>query len=73
MAELEEIKTKIILRNIKSSYIIRGIFAFLDEKPKLNMIIYNKELQNILSVDFECFKEISGKYIIGERNGKGKE
>ena len=37
------------------------------------MIAYNKELQKILLVDIRDFKEISGKYKIGERNGKGKE
>ena len=32
MAELEEIKTNKILTNIKSSYIIKEIFSFLEEK-----------------------------------------
>ena len=44
MAEFEEIKYKINLRDIKSSYMKKNIFSFLYEKPKLNMIVYNKEL-----------------------------
>ena len=37
------------------------------------MIIYNKNLQKILSIGIEQYKIISGKYILGERNGYGKE
>ena len=41
MAEKEE---SINLGDIKSTYIIKQIFSFLDGiKPLLNMIIYNKE------------------------------
>ena len=73
MVELEKIKTRVNLRDIKSSYIIKGIFSYLDEKDKLNLIIYNKELQKMILVDIEDYKKISGKYKIGEKNGKGKE
>jgi len=37
------------------------------------MIIYNKELQKICLVNIEDNKNISLKYRMGERNGKGKE
>ena len=37
------------------------------------MIFYNKELQNILFVDIEDYKKISGKYKIIDKNGKGRE
>ena len=40
MAEFKEIKY--LIGDIKSSYIIKGIFLFLNDKQKLNMIIYNK-------------------------------
>ncbi len=69
MAEL----SKIILANIKSSYITKGIFSYLEQKQKLDMIIYNKELQKILNVNIEDYKEMSEKYRIGERDRKGKE
>ena len=62
-----------IIEDIKSSYIIKEVFSFLSKKQKLNMIIYNKRLQNILGVDIEDYKKISGKYKIGEKNGIGKE
>ena len=70
MAEFKGIK---YLGDIKSSYIIKEIFLFLNEKLKLNMIIYNKQLQKIFGIDIFNYKKISGKYKIGEKNGKGKE
>ena len=71
MDELEKIKTNI--NSIKSTYNLKVIFSFINEERKLNMIIYNKELQKKLDVDIEEYKRISGKYKIGERNGKGRE
>ena len=73
MAEFEEIKYKINLRDIKSSYIINKIFLFLCEEQKLKMIVNNKEFQKICLVGIEDFKKESGKYKIGDKNGKGKE
>ena len=64
MTESENIQYKINNRYIKSSYILKTILSFLNEKQKLNMIIYNKELQKIFSVDIDYYKEISGKYMI---------
>ena len=61
------------LKDVKFFYIIKGIFSFLNEKQKLNMIIYNKTMQKMLLVDLNDYKRISGKYKIGERNGKGRE
>ena len=71
MDKLEEIKYKI--NSIKSQYILKLVYSFLNEKQKLNMIIYNKELQKKLDVDIEEYKKVSGKYKVGEKNGKGKE
>ena len=71
MAEFKELKNQI--REIKSSYIIKGIFLFLNEKQRLNIIIYNKKLQKILGVDIKDYKKVSGKYKLGEKNGKGRE
>ena len=73
MDKLEEKKNKVDLKGIKSFYITKGIFSFLEEKQKLNMVIYHKKLQKQLLIDLDYYKEISGKYKIGEKNGKGKE
>ena len=71
MDKLKEIKSNI--NSIKSTYILKEVFSFLYEKQKLNVIIYNKKLQKKLDVDIEEYKKISGKYKVGEKNGKGKE
>ena len=73
MAEIEDIKYKINFRDIKSLYILKTVFSYLNKKQLLNMIIYNKELQKIYSIDIDYYKEISGKYKIGGKNGKGRE
>jgi len=67
-----------VFKNIKSEknigkYVLKDIFSFLSKKIKLEIIIYNKELQKILDVNIEDYKRIRGVYRIGERNGKGKE
>ena len=64
---------KINYKDIKSSYIIKGIFSFLYAKHKLNIIMYNKELQNACNINMEDYKNTSGKYKISEKNGKGRE
>ena len=56
---------KIKIGDIKSAYIIRDVFSFINKKQKLNLIIYNKQLQNINGVNIEDYKEISYKYKIG--------
>ena len=68
--KLNSIDLKIL---IKSSYILKKIFSFLNEKKKLILINYNKKIQKRLQIDLEYFKKISGKEIIGDKNGKGKE
>ena len=73
MAESENVANIINSRYIKSSYIMKTVLSFLNEKQKLNMIIYNKDLQKICLVNIKDYKNISLKYRIGERNGKGKE
>ena len=73
MDEIGSIKNRINIRDINSSFIIKNIFSFLPEKQILNLIINNKQFQTLLSVDIKNYKKISGKYKIGEKNGKGKE
>ena len=73
MDKIGSIKNRINIRDINSSFIIKNIFSFLSEKQILNLIIYNKQFQTFLLVDIKNYKKISGKYKIGERNGKGKE
>ena len=62
-----------MLKNVKSSYFIRVIFSFMDEKKKLKLIKYNKSLKENMNIRLVNYKIFSGKYIIYEQNGKGKE
>ena len=61
------------LKGIKATYIIKDLFSFLPDAPKLNIILYNKYLQKLIGVDIQYYKKISGKYKIDGKNGKGKE
>ena len=72
--EFEEIKTNLtILKTIKSLYIVKEIFFFLNIKQRLSIIKYNKQLQEKLGIDIEEYKKISGKYKIIGKNGFGSE
>ena len=72
MDEFKKIKSEInIGESIESSYILKDIFSFLSEKQKLNIIIYNKHLQQKLDINIKNYKRIKGIYKEGKRNGKG--
>jgi len=62
-----------MLKNVKSIYILKIIFSFSDEKQKLKLIKYNKSLQTNLSISLKNYQYLSGKYIIYDSNGNGKE
>ena len=72
MVENEEMNSKKNIKDI-SPNCIDEIFPFLDEKRKLKIIRYNKELIKILEVTISDYRKISGKYKIGKKNGKGEE
>ena len=59
--------------SIKSSYILKNIFSFLDNKEIYEIIIYNKQIQANLQINIDDYKKLSGKYKEGEKNGIGKE
>ena len=62
-----------MLKNIKSSYFNAKIFAYIDERQKLKIIKYNKSLQKNMNISIINYIFFSGKYIIYESNGIGKE
>ena len=76
--EITHSENKII--NIKNSIlfdmendIVQKVISYLGEKKKLKMVKYNKNLQNKLDIKLTHYKMYSGKYIIYEENGRGKE
>ena len=61
------------MKNLKSSYFIINLFAYISDKRKFQIALYNKNLQKILGLTFLDYRRISGKYIIGDMNKFGKE
>ena len=62
-----------LLKNIKSEYTIKILFYHLDEKIKLKLIKYDKNLQNTININLNNYKFFSRRYIEFETDGKGKE
>ena len=62
-----------MLSDVKSKYIIRLIMSLLNENLKLYLIKYNNNLQNILGIDLAYYKNFSGRFIVKEKGGRGKE
>ena len=73
MSKFKNIKSTINPLNPESSNIIKLIFSFLMNRKKLLIINYNKELQNLISVNIEDYKNSCVRFKVGGRNGKGKE
>ena len=46
---------------------------YLNENKRLEIIKFNKKLQKLFQISIKDYQEKSGRYIIGEKNGKGKE
>ena len=62
-----------MLKKIKSLYFIKNLFEYIEEIKKLKLIKYNKSLQKIINVSVNNYIHLTGKYIIYESNGAGKE
>ena len=62
-----------MLTKIRSSYIIQKLFLNIFYDRKLNLFVYNKKMQNILDINITDYMRLSGKKVIGDRNGYGRE
>ena len=62
-----------MLENIKAYYFYQFIFSFIDEKRKLELIKYNKSIQNKIDINLIYYIQFSKKYIKYETKNKGKE
>ena len=62
-----------MLKKIESSYFSKIIFSFVKEKNKLKALKYNKYVQKQMNISLFNYKFYSGRYIIYESKGKGKE
>ena len=62
-----------MIMDIKSIYFIKIFFSFIEEKNKLTLVKYNKNLQNKLDIRLINYKLFSQRYILYDKSGKGKE
>ena len=62
-----------MLEKIKSKYILKFIFTYVNERRKLILIQINKKIIDKLEIKLINYQFLAGKYRIGKRNGKGKE
>ena len=59
--------------SIKSRYILKKVFSYLNDKRKSLISLFNLKLQDVINVDIELIKKVSGIYKDAPKNGKGKE
>ena len=66
-----------MLKNIKSSYILKETLSYLIELNKLKLVKYNKSLQKAININVTDYKIFNGrnvgKIIIYESKEKVKE
>ena len=62
-----------MLENVKTPSIVKKIFILINDERILNLVKYNKKIQNQINIGILNYKLFSGKYIIFESNGTGKE
>ena len=62
-----------MFENIKSIYFLKLIFQNFKQKRILELVKYNKNIQNKLDININSYKAFAGRYFIGDKNGKGKE
>ena len=62
-----------MLQKIRANLIIKNIFLNLKENIKLILLRYNKRIQQRININLIDYRRCSGRYIIFEENGRGKE
>ena len=62
-----------MFKKIKSQFFMKILFGIIEERNKLKLIKYNKNLQNLFEINLMNYKILSGKYLIYESNNIGKE
>ena len=61
-----------MLEKIKSSYFIKLLFYYINNKRQLKLIKHNKAIKNLIDINLFHYKLFSGRYIIYKSNNKGK-
>ena len=60
--ENESAKPNPFIENIKSRYILSKIYDIMSKKKKLEIIKYNKKIQNRINLSVKDYKEYSEAY-----------
>jgi len=55
--ENESAKTNLIIENIKSRYILSKIYDNIPKRKNLEIVKYNKKIQNRLNLNIKNYKE----------------
>ena len=55
--KLKDIKPLNLVEIVKSKYITKEIFSYLEQILKLKIINYNNKFQNILEINIENYKQ----------------
>ena len=59
------------MENIKSKYILKFFLSHINEKKKLNLVKYNKNMQTKININLLYYKNLSGNYTtIYDNNNK---
>ena len=66
--ENEGAKPNPIIENIKSRYILSKIYNNMTKKKKLEIVKYNKKMQNRINLSVKDYKEYSEIYTNRNRN-----
>ena len=62
-----------MLKNILSEYFIKKFFLNVNEKLKLEIMKYNKNLQRLNDISLKNYRRFSDNYIFFISKGNGKE
>ena len=62
-----------MLENIESQKILQLVFANLTNERKIIIVKYNKNFKDKLNINLIDYIFLSGRYFVGNRNGKGEE
>ena len=60
--ENESAKPNPIIENLKSDYFLQKLYDNMTKKKKLEIVKYNKKVQNRLNLDVKDYKEYSETY-----------
>ena len=62
-----------MLTNIKSSFFIQMLFSYIEDINKLDIVKYNRSIQNMIKINLIDYKLFTGKNIIYDSKNYGKE